>query len=163
LCGAGFEPVEATGFEEPFMTESSQHLDPIEQLIAEADQAERAGVFRASRIDAVSLVQSPGSGEVPFFVSWRRFGVPLAACVTLAVGVGALLLSRELSGIAKQQLLAANSSAAQTSPEGFLHCLDGPEAGAVGDCSSYDFDNDGDVDLLDFSSFQSTYALASTR
>lgn len=145
------------------MSESSQHLDPIERLIAEADQAERAGVFRASRIDTVALTQSPGGGQVPFFVSWRRFGVPLAACVVLAVGVGAMLLSMELSGIREQQLLAANSSIGQASPEGFLRCLDGPAAGAVGECSSYDFDHDGDVDLLDFSAFQSNYALASTR
>ena len=145
------------------MSESSEHLDPIEQLIAEADQAERAGVFRASRIDTVELTRSPGDGQVPFFVSWRRFGMPMAACFVLAIGVWAGLFNRELSNIQDRRLLADNSSGGQTSPEGFLRCLDGPEAGAAGACSSYDFDNDGDVDLLDFSSFQSTYALASTR
>ena len=145
------------------MSESSEHLDPIERLIAQADQAERAGVFRPSRIDTVALVRSPGDGQVPFFVSWRRFGMPMAACFVLAIGVWAGLFNRELSNIADRQQFADNTSGAQTSPEGFLRCLDGPAAGAGGACASYDFDSDGDVDLLDFSSFQTAYALADAR
>lgn len=137
-------------------------LDPIETLLAEGDEAERAGVFRPTRIDAAELTRRPGGGSVPFFVSWRRFGVPLAACFVLAAGVWTFLFNNELSSIHARRMASDNVSVG-VSPEGFLRCLDGPAAGAGGDCASYDHDADGDVDLLDYSAFQSSYTLADAR
>jgi hypothetical protein len=121
------------------MTENSGQLDPVERTLRDLQGAERAGVFRPTRVDARALLQEPArTGSTVFLL--RRIAV--AAVILVAVSVWGW-------GVMRQ-----NTAAAVT----FSDCVAGPSDTLVSGCDTYDYDADGDVDLADISSYQLAYA-----
>ncbi len=135
----------------------------LERLLLHAVEAERAGVFERTAVDAVSLV-----GDSPRSRGWlgiARVATPIAACVGLWFGVSEMgIWSPEAAG--PMTHAAVNMNAALIGQDAdcvnlavLNSCITGPGGGDLsGDCVCADLDNDGDVDFADFGRFQTTVA-----
>ena len=143
------------------MTTEQNHLDPIEDAIAELNAAERAGVFNRSPIEAHELL---AADRVPDWARSPRALLrlwPVAAVVGLAAVVWSWMFYAEITDLRQRSMLLANASRSHAAEEyaPFNTCFRGPRGQSVGgDCRPHDLDTDGDVDLADFRNFQLAYA-----
>ena len=121
--------------------------EPIESRLLELHEAQRAGVFRPTRIDAAGLLRSPAARTW----SWGRVRWAAAAAVLLAAVTWSGFFYFNLAELrdGRPQLLAAGSIA---------DCLSGPRSTLSAQCRPFDLDQDGDVDIADLSSYQVAYA-----
>jgi len=139
------------------MVDDRQQLDPIEQGLAEFVEAQQAGVFRRTPLDAGQCLLAD---ETRRPVDVRRLMVrliPVAAVLVLAVTVWTTMFAMQLSEIRenKQQLAARQ---AEPGPS-FATCMNGPSGdGLPGQCGDLDRDTNGQIDLRDYSAFQLAYA-----
>ncbi len=136
---------------EPFTTEQ------IESLLVELEEAERAGVFRPSRVPPLLRPAARSPRTLVF-----RLGVAGLAAAA-AVALFAVLVQVPSGGSNDvtpfDPLTVASRPAVSVSQ--FTGCFAGPSAApTVGDCSPADQDADGDVDLADFSVMQLSGARA---
>ncbi|MCO6438826.1 MAG: hypothetical protein J5J06_17155 [Phycisphaerae bacterium] len=128
----------------------------IESLLAEADFAERAGVFRTtpeqSALDALTRrIEAPRGIRLYRWISG-------AAAIAALLGAAAVLRFApwnstpriEEPSPAKPVLLAAY--------RGFDRCIEGPSGVASGDCARFDVDRDQRVSLADFAGIQRSAA-----
>jgi hypothetical protein len=139
------------------MTERPEHhhdsaVDPLEDGLRELGEAEAAGLFRLTRLDPSALIRPVR--RVPFFADRQLFWMPLAACVALAIGVGAYYFYNELAEIAKRRGQFMTTQFALADGSSFIGCLEGPGRHSAELCGSFDYDHDGDVDLVDYSHHQ---------
>ncbi len=139
------------------MDNDRRHLDPIEDGLAELAEAQRAGVFGRTPIDAGQCLLAD---EPRAPVNVRRLMarlMPVAAVLVLAVTVWTTMFALQLSEIREnKQMLAAGQAKPDTS---FATCMNGPSGdGLSGQCGELDRDTNGQIDLRDFGSYQLAYA-----
>jgi hypothetical protein len=136
----------------------------LEQLIAQVRSAELAGVFARSRVDVQALMARPVARRPMHRVyEWSLVGLPLAACLAIVVGMATMFVGSP-SHLAPSPLTRMDASADQTavlSAEMISDCVTGPGMHVSDACTTADLDHDGDVDLLDYSSFQRQLAESS--
>ena len=150
------------------MNPQSHNLDPIEQIMLEADQAGQAGVFRRTPVDAGSLLARGPAVRASWFRRHHHalVGLPVAACLALVTVLGTLHYgggpASDMTPVAVNQAAGPGSFDAVASQptlnrqaEVLFSCFTGPGQGPIpSECSSADYDGDGDVDLVDFGEFQ---------
>ncbi len=156
------------------MTQTSHNQDWLERLMAEAAQAERAGVFQATEIEAASLLSRPAVRP-----SWFRrhqhalVGLPVAACLafvavlgTLHFGVPGTITQVAINDSNGESSMTSNTApaAGHRTEDVLMSCFSGPGGGFLSaECAIADLDSDGDVDLADFSAFQLAQASGPIR
>ena len=137
------------------MPNHRDQLDPSESALCDADQARRAGVFRATPLDARSLISQAGSdGTRPRRIALRFAAVAALLVITLLVWGGMFA-----SQLAQLKARSRGTTAPQVaSAESISSCLGGPAGALSTPCRSFDLDADGDVDMADVSRYQLAYA-----
>ncbi len=137
------------------MSDRPDQLDPLEAALHEAELAERAGVFRATRLDAPSLALQAGSDGPRRRRGMLRWAA-VAALVVITVSVwGGMFASQ----IAQLRARSRGTTILQVaSAESISSCLAGPAEALSAACRAFDYDADGDVDMADVSSYQLAYA-----
>jgi len=144
------------------MIDRKSQPDRLEDLIAEVQRAEDAGVFRRTPVDPAALIREAPAGSRPRPAHRLFIGLQAAACIALVVGA----LSLWYGGNSSQDQVGNSSGADVTSvvtaPRADIgvlaQCFTGPADGALPrGCESVDFDADGDVDLADYGAFQRAY------
>jgi len=138
------------------MSQDKYSPDHIEKLLADVQAAEEAGVFVRTPVSPSALVTPEGS-----WAKRRRrwtIGLEIAACAALLIGVGSLWSfgngSGSTSGVGGNppiELVEAPCANAAL----LVRCVEG-SLGA--ECRCLDSDDDGDVDLADFGSYQRMFS-----
>lgn len=143
------------------------HNQVFANMVAEAIDAEAAGVFTPTSLD-MAMVMGAQTGEnaaastrfsrrhamFARFVEKAMVGLPLAACLGIVVGI-ASMSSRLSPNGGSIAMLGSNGSAMQACDmKVFARCLTGPGQAVPADCGCVDLDDDGDVDLSDMGSYQ---------
>ena len=137
------------------MPDQRDQLDPIESALRDADLAKRAGVFRATPLDARSLVSPAGSDEA----RGRRLALRFAAVAALLAITVLVWGGMFASQIAQLKARSRGTTILQVaSAESISSCLAGPAEALSTQCRSFDLDADGDVDMVDVSRYQLAYA-----
>jgi hypothetical protein len=141
------------------VTDHHEPLDSIEASLTELVDAQRAGVFGRTR-----LPEREAWKDVPATVLFplrtvRRLAI--AAMIALAVGVWSVMFHKDLSSLQEHSRMATTVRVADlgTIQASIAQCLGGPNESIDPTCAGVDFDDDGDVDLADFRSFQASYAI----
>ena len=145
------------------MDHQPHNLDPIEQMLLEADRADQAGVFGRTSLDVSALVGGRPAAAASWFRRHRQalVGLPVAACLGFVAVVGTLRYAGGTASDAPQ--VAINGAAVPGSfdmrtpqmAEVLFSCFTGPGQGPISsECASADYDGDGDVDLVDFGVLQ---------
>ena len=138
------------------MSQDKYSPDHIEKLLAEVQAAEQAGVFGRTPVSPSVLVAPEGQ-----WTKRRRrwtIGLEIAACAAMIIGVAGLWSFGNGSGspsglgrnLLKEMVEAPCADAAL-----FVRCVEG---GNGSDCQCLDSDDDGDVDLADFGSYQRKFS-----
>jgi hypothetical protein len=129
------------------MPTNAHNLDPIERLMREASEAHQAGVFSRTPVDEAALA-------APARTSWfarhkhALIGLPAAASIAFVAFLG-IFPDQKDPPVALEELHS---------------CFTGPVRASIGlECGVYDYDNDGDVDLFDFRTFQLSEVQGSSR
>lgn len=140
------------------LNDREQQHDFIEAALRELDAAEHAAVFRRTAMDASALLGG-ASARHPATIRWARLRwVPLAAAAMVAVGVWSWMFHGELAGLRKKAQPVTGGASLTTGERNcdgvFSNCFSGPKPTALASCRTFDFDDDGDVDLMDFRSYQ---------
>lgn len=115
----------------------------LESRLAGLTEAERAGVFRPTRLDATRLMRVGGPGR---FAALRWVAAATLFFMVTA-GVWTAMFRWNLADL-RQTFASAP----------ITDCLAGPRGNLPASCNTHDLDADGDVDLADLSSFQTAYA-----
>lgn len=143
------------------MTDNTRDNKSFEQLLLNAVQAEQAGVFDSTPVDAAELLESGSarkSGRNRGWLHVARVVTPLAACLGLWVGFNQTGLWAPVVPVPSVESVGnslVNGEAICYDFTMFERCFTGPGSGsASGDCACADLDNDGDVDFADFGRFQ---------
>lgn len=135
------------------------HTDEFDALLREAFEAERAGVFGRTPLDAGRLMANP-SGSPMRGYRFILAGLPIAASLALFLGMAMFWKAGGKTGGAfpnsNASLSGQNGGAAERCEtlENLRACFSGPGLFAKTDCSCVDFDADGDVDLHDYGMFR---------
>jgi hypothetical protein len=147
------------------MTEPFDQLDTLERDLLDLSEAEGAGVFQKTRVDAVSLVRSVPPHRVPLLARHRLLLVPAAACLIMVIGVWSVLFGPATTSPNGGTPLAGNiySGAPGAALGEFGGCFHGPNLEQNAGCATYDYDADGDVDLADFTTYQMAFAAAAPK
>lgn len=131
------------------MIEPTDNFDRnLECRLGELNEAERAGVFRASRVDPRQLMRAGGSVRS----SSLRYAAAAALFLVVTSGVWTAMFQWNLSSLRQDR------GSNQLATIAIGDCLAGPRGNLPSACNTYDLDSDGDVDLADLSSFQTAYA-----
>jgi len=133
------------------MDQEFAQFDALESAIREAGEADRAGVFAQTHLDARALLKQPVPGIVIRPVWVRRLGA-IAAVLAVAVGVWTWMFVDQIGKLrtrANPWIEVVNGNAAEPAT---LARLTGPAVASSE--SSNDFDADGDLDLADYRTFQ---------
>jgi len=150
------------------MSKSEHKYDQLEQALAELVDVERAGVFRPTRLDARGLLAHGSAPVRPAWLKWGRHWAALAAMLGIAVVVWSSMFKMQFDQISsgRNQSVVTTAldgqapRAAQSGCSGdFLNCFNGPLANgtttlAMASCQTFDFDLDGDIDMLDMQTYQ---------
>lgn len=143
------------------------------RLVAQAADAERAGVFSSTELDIEGLMAGSSPAEER---AGSRFGriyekalvaLPLAACLGIVIGIASMAVRSGDNGDGMLSLLGTNGQVDTVglqdmiAGDAFLggtaavfQCLTGPGAPVPAECQFADMDADGDVDLLDVGTYQ---------
>ena len=141
------------------VTNHQEPLDSIEASLIELSEAGRAGVFRRTNLPKREAPDfAPTTVRFPVR-SVRRLAI--AAVLVLAAGVWTMMFRSNLTTLQNRSRLAetvqlAGGSASEAS---LARCIAGPSGTIDPTCGAADFDGDGDVDLADYRSFQTSYAV----
>jgi len=138
------------------MIEDFNKLDPIEELLRELADAECADFFRKTRVDARSLLRATYAVHRGPRVLRKMGWVSIAAVLGMAATICAWIFT---TGTGKTRHLPFPSGTMTASATGrcdgtFFACLTGPNGTPQSGCRSYDYDADGDIDLVDARTYQ---------
>jgi hypothetical protein len=125
----------------------------LERLIAEVRSADEVGVFARSQVDVAALAASPAPSRLVMFYERALVVLPLAACLAVVIGIASLAGNPMDAGLS-QTPIASVAPGISPGVDLVASCLSGPGAHVSDTCSVADFDGDGDVDMLDMSSYQ---------
>jgi hypothetical protein len=133
---------------------SRQHpFDSLEHTLVELHEAEQAGVFRSTKLRPQSAAAPKRESGWHHWRRWALVGLPAAACVVLAVGLVGLFPTGH-NGDVQPVVTADSGHSAVPLDMQFFGCFNGPGADVRNECVSFDRDQDGDVDMVDFSALQ---------
>ena len=123
------------------MSEHHEQLSRLEQSLVELHELEQARVFQPTALPEMPVAARTGWHGLR---RWALVGLPAAACLGLAVGIMSFI-----PAALDQPQLVTNG------PTSFMECLSasGPSISVAGNCASYDYDTDGDVDMKDWSEY----------
>lgn len=126
----------------------------LEQALLELAQGEQAGVFLRTHIspDVFGSPHEPAHAA-PWFRTFRLW-VPLSAAALLVIGVWGALFQSEFASIRKKNAESSMRVASAVGGTPLSGCMVGPGKNIPADCSRFDRDIDGDVDLADISLVQ---------
>lgn len=133
------------------------------RLVAQAADAERAGVFSSTDLDVAGLMAGSAGSRLARLYEKALVGLPLAACLGVVVGIASFAVRN--GGDAENVRIALLDTNGQVDSavglNGMLvdtsavfQCVSGPSEAASSECQFADMDADGDVDLLDVGSYQ---------
>ncbi len=140
----------------------------FEDLLNLTADAEQAGVFRATPIDAHSIMQQ-AHNEMSSESSWRwgLLAGPLAACLVAAFGLSQFWPAAPQNRVAQSTRNAGSVIMADSVERCggdftlFNTCFTGPAQDELSaECRCVDLDKDGDVDFADFGLMQRASALS---
>lgn len=138
------------------MIDRFDQLDPLEISLRELADAERAGLFRKTRVDARSLLCATqivlrGPRDLR-----RMRWVPIAAVLGIAATICAWIFTTGIGETRQFSFPSGTMTASATvSCDGtFFGCLTGPNGTPASGCRGYDYDADGDIDLVDARTYQ---------
>lgn len=131
----------------------------LERLIAQVRLTDGAGVFSRTPVDVSSLVTPPAPSRWVRFYERAVVGLPLAACLGVVFGLasmerGSMSSTVSPSPLAVGPLAEVVRTDAPCKVDVATSCLSGPGMPVPDECACVDFDDDGDVDMLDMSSYQ---------
>ncbi len=129
------------------MADPLHPLSPLESALADLAAADRAGVFARTRLDSRTLMRD-ADGRSRALSLLYRFGT-LAAMLGVAVCLWVWRVSDSPTPTT-QGLLAIASPCDGT----FFGCVTGPRRTLGNPCSDFDYDADGDIDMLDIRAHQ---------
>jgi hypothetical protein len=136
------------------MKPKQHNSESIEQLLAEAAELERAGVFNRTPVKVDSLMAA-SNRRGGWFSHRVKVALQMAACLALVMG-GAWLW--QMAGRTGTQQVASNGLHQPVPVVNMIsltRCITGPADLALSsECATVDFDADGDVDLADFGRIQ---------
>lgn len=133
------------------MIDRFDQLDPMEISLRELADAERADLFRRTRVDARSLLRATHAvNEGPRVLRWIRWA-PIAAVLGVAATICAWVFTTG-TGVTRQLPSPSGTMTASATRGGdgmFSDCMTGPNGVIVSGCDIYDYNADGRIDLLD--------------
>jgi len=130
-------------------------LDPIEIALRELADAEQADLFRRTRIDARSLLRTTSVPKRTILtIRTLRWG-SIAAVLALAATIGGWAFIARTGSTRTTSVPIGTIASATSGCDGtFSDCLTGPNGTPPSTCRGYDYDADGDIDLLDARTYQ---------
>lgn len=137
------------------MKDRFDQLNPIEISLRELADAERADLFRRTRVDARSLLRATsGPRRTTITVRTLRWG-SIAAVFALAATICAWVFTTGTGETRLTSIQIGTIASATSGCDGtFFGCLTGPNGTPPSTCRGYDYDADGDIDLLDARTYQ---------
>lgn len=133
------------------MSHDQHHLEPAERLLLEHRNADVAGVFRPTQVDARALLHSPAPARTSLR-NLRWVATSLAACLALAVSARVWIATTGTHPVESGASAQPGDKSGSNAKNPFVNCLTGPLASVGGTpCDRNDVDGDGDIDLADFS------------
>ncbi len=142
------------------MSKSEHKHELLEQAIAELVEVEQAGVFRPTRLDERGLLMDAQTVAKPAWLKWGKHWAALAAMVGISVVVWSVMFKMQFDQInsGRNQSVVTNSPDGRAPNSGcsgdFLNCFNGPTKLAMVSCQTFDYDLDGDIDMLDMQTYQ---------
>jgi hypothetical protein len=138
------------------MTDNRQ-LDPIEQRLADLDAARRAGLFGRTSVGDAAFRAAVGRSAAQSSGFFGNKWGAVAAAIIVVAGVWTWIATVEINAV-RQGVRGVGATALASKSNcrdhGILNCVAGPTHLAMVECSAHDYDDDGDVDLADYSAFQ---------
>jgi hypothetical protein len=135
------------------MANDRQNPDPIEMMLAELRDVERANVLASTPVDPQALI-----ADVQPAVSlgrMRKVAGWLSAAAVVALSVGLWSLMPQDQGTPNGSLGGSSAGADGGPCDGsFVRCFSGPELVVASRCLTHDYDADGDIDLIDYRDYQ---------
>lgn len=138
------------------MIDRFDQLDPIEASLRELADAEQVELFRRTHVDARSLLRSAQTVNRAPRVMLRMRWISIAAVFALAVTICGWAFTK-WTGLPHRHRLPIGTmmaSAIDGCDGAFFACLTGPNGTPATACGAYDYDSDGDVDLVDARTYQ---------
>ena len=137
------------------MIDRFDQLDPIEFSLRELADAERADLFRRTRVDARSLLRATsGPKRTILTVHTLRWG-SIAALFVMAATIGGWAFITRTGSTRLTSIPVGTIASAINGCDGtFSGCLTGPNGTPPSACRGYDYDADGDIDLVDARTYQ---------
>ena len=138
------------------MIDRFDQLDPLEISLRELADAERADLFRRTRVDARSLLRSTsGLKRTTRTVRTLRW-VSIAAMLGMVATICGWIFT---SGTGETRHLPFPSGTMTASATGgcdgtFFGCLTGPNGTIMSGCQTFDYNADGHIDLVDARTYQ---------
>ncbi len=137
------------------MIDRFDQLDPMENSLRELAEAERADLFRRTRVDARSLIRAARAFNNEPWVLRRVRWISIAAMLGMAATMsGWAFIARTGSPRLTSIPIGTMASATNGCDGSFSGCLTGPNGTLPSSCHGYDYDADGDIDLLDARTYQ---------
>lgn len=137
------------------MIDRFDQLDPLEISLRELADAERADLFRRTRVDARSLLRATHTVNRAPRVLRRIRWVPIAALLGMAATICVWVFTTGTGETRLTSIPIGTIASATNGCDGtFSGCLTGPNGTPQSACRGYDYDADGDIDLLDARTYQ---------
>ncbi len=121
------------------MPDKREQLDPFETALLELGEVEKACVLDRTELDVRGLLHGRRHRASGPAVRIASRMLSAAAAVAIAIGLWGWFV-----GFGPTEVRAS----------GFLDCYGGPTETADGECRAHDYDSDGDVDLVDYGTYQ---------
>jgi len=137
------------------MIDRFEQLDPLEISLRELADAEEADLFRKTRVDARSLLHSTQTFSRAPWGLRRMHWVSIAAVFALAAMISAWVFTTRSGPTRLASFPRGGIASATGGCDGrFFGCLTGPNGTPTAGCETYDYDADGDIDLVDAGAYQ---------
>lgn len=138
------------------MMDRFEQLDPIEASLKELIDAERAGLFRRTLVDVRSLLCSAPTADRELRFMRKTRWISIAAVVAFAATICGWFYTTGTLNLSEDRI--PGGTILVSAPNGcdgkFFTCLTGPNGTPTNACGAFDYDADGDIDLVDARTYQ---------